>query len=667
MTNTSTKINEIITAFEKWFVNDIHSKIEDHYSNSITLDTISKFSQKEFEDFFLEFAKHGGKIQSGGARTANKLIENVHNNFEEFRQKILEPLRPNFDLYGWLKWAESFKFFGKGIATIYLNRVDKRKFVIVNNKSIEAYKLLGYKISSSPLEMTYSDLLKAQTDLIKQYPVLDNFFKADALAHYLIGTNEGKRFLEKGKTNYWVFQANPKHYDIINSLKNNSLKTWSVSAHKTEILIGDKVILWVTGDKQGCYALCEVTSPVYEALDDESEMKYYTFQRANEISSRVRIRITHNLVSNPITKDQISSFDELSKLKVGLQGTNFSASEVEYKTLLRLAETLKNKYSITRDSILKAIEIIDNNPNLRRGRESIEYDLVHNKIKYPPILVLSEANKVVGGQELLLSDFGNSTKNAFLILQSHGFIIERKTMNFSEQLFKFLAQSESGELTTSRYITNYENLKVKFGFGQGNQARITWIAFLGEGHTVPNGIYPVYLYFKKVKLLILAYGVSETSSPSVNWNLHNPKEISTYFKENQLGRPERYGNSYVFKTYNSTAYIDPNEINKDLSDIIQIYKQQIINRFPRVKMEQVPFNYKLFKESTDSANLFLDGSLILRFIAALLTKPFVILTGLSGSGKTKLAQAFSRWICETNDQVCLIPVGADIGQIGSLY
>jgi 5-methylcytosine-specific restriction endonuclease McrBC GTP-binding regulatory subunit McrB len=37
----------------------------------------------------------------------------------------------------------------------------------------------------------------------------------------------------------------------------------------------------------------------------------------------------------------------------------------------------------------------------------------------------------------------------------------------------------------------------------------------------------------------------------------------------------------------------------------------------------------------------------------------VILTGLSGSGKTKLAQAFVQWICESKDQYRIIPVGAD--------
>jgi 5-methylcytosine-specific restriction protein B len=43
----------------------------------------------------------------------------------------------------------------------------------------------------------------------------------------------------------------------------------------------------------------------------------------------------------------------------------------------------------------------------------------------------------------------------------------------------------------------------------------------------------------------------------------------------------------------------------------------------------------------------------------LATKPFVIFTGLSGSGKTKLAQTFAKWICEGEAQYKIIPVGAD--------
>lgn len=53
-----------------------------------------------------------------------------------------------------------------------------------------------------------------------------------------------------------------------------------------------------------------------------------------------------------------------------------------------------------------------------------------------------------------------------------------------------------------------------------------------------------------------------------------------------------------------------------------------------------------------------------RFIAALCSKRFLILSGLAGSGKTKLAQAFARWLtpaCEEGQHAAysIIPVGAD--------
>lgn len=45
-----------------------------------------------------------------------------------------------------------------------------------------------------------------------------------------------------------------------------------------------------------------------------------------------------------------------------------------------------------------------------------------------------------------------------------------------------------------------------------------------------------------------------------------------------------------------------------------------------------------------AANLRCEEEFLRRFVASLLAKRFVILTGLAGSGKTKLAQAFARWI-----------------------
>ncbi len=66
-----------------------------------------------------------------------------------------------------------------------------------------------------------------------------------------------------------------------------------------------------------------------------------------------------------------------------------------------------------------------------------------------------------------------------------------------------------------------------------------------------------------------------------------------------------------------------------------------------------------FLTAVESAGLTYSKSLINRFVASLLTKPFVILCGLSGSGKTKLAQAFARWICKERNQFTIVPVGSD--------
>ena len=66
-----------------------------------------------------------------------------------------------------------------------------------------------------------------------------------------------------------------------------------------------------------------------------------------------------------------------------------------------------------------------------------------------------------------------------------------------------------------------------------------------------------------------------------------------------------------------------------------------------------------FMNSAKSSNLSLEPSLARNFIASLIAKPFVILTGLSGSGKTKLAHAFATWISSSSEQYQIVAVGAD--------
>jgi hypothetical protein len=66
-----------------------------------------------------------------------------------------------------------------------------------------------------------------------------------------------------------------------------------------------------------------------------------------------------------------------------------------------------------------------------------------------------------------------------------------------------------------------------------------------------------------------------------------------------------------------------------------------------------------YHDSITNGGLTIDLILIRRFICALTAKRFGVLTGLSGSGKTKLAEAFAMWLCESPKQYQVVAVGAD--------
>lgn len=289
---------------------------------------------------------------------------------------------------------------------------------------------------------------------------------------------------------------------------------------------------------------------------------------------------------------------------------------------------------------------------------SSTYDVFYKNKLLPPKLIVSYANKFRNGTTLNRNDFeGGLNTECFKLLEENGFKIYPKT-NINPVLRMFIEQSKTGDLKTSKYPKKFKGLKLDISFGVGNLAKIPWISFLKDPNTTSKGIYPVYLLYKELNKLILAYGVSETNPPETSWDITNPKNISNFFQEENLGKPKRYGASYVYKVYEVRNLPSEETLDKDLSDLIEFYKN---HPAPNQKTAITPnsFDIHSFKKELQISGLSFNSKLITRFISSLLTKPFVILTGLSGSGKTKLAQSFVNWICEDKNLYKIVPVGAD--------
>lgn len=282
----------------------------------------------------------------------------------------------------------------------YLTFHNPEKYTFYKYSYYNSYcKILGVK--KAKINERYAHYLSLIDDLVEKYIKPDNEL-IEQVKSYIPQYYDGVNFKllaqdilfqtenMSAMVNYWIFQGNPKQFDFESAMKEEAVETWTVTAHKSAIKEGDKVIIWITGENAGCYALAEVTSKPYEKTSAKDD-KYWIEENKNiEV---VDIKITHNLTDNPLLKDEIETEKELTNLKVGNQGTNFAATEKEYRTILNLVEQgssfdevrkkFDSEYGPTLfqnfiNNLRKIISELDLKPN----DERIVYSIRHNRLNF---------------------------------------------------------------------------------------------------------------------------------------------------------------------------------------------------------------------------------------------------------------------------------------------
>lgn len=211
------------------------------------------------------------------------------------------------------------------------------------------------------------------------------------------------------------------------------------------------------------------------------------------------------------------------------------------------------------------------------------------------------------------------------------------------------------------HICQAHGIAMKTSFGMGAPTIIPWMACFYPGQTASKeGVYPVILYRRDNHTLSVCYGVSATTQAAEgDWPREWPAELVQTLP---FFGHKKYGESHELRLFQTDEREDYSGITDAFLHVMDDYLA-----LPRATPTLEPFMSKTsllaFREQSHAsftrAGLRVSDSLLLRFAASLLAKRFLILTGLSGSGKTKLGHAFAAWISETEDQYRLVAVGAD--------
>ena len=175
----------------------------------------------------------------------------------------------------------------------------------------------------------------------------------------------------------WIFQGNPKRYNIIEAIKNLKEIEWRTPQHSTKIKKGDKVYIWMSGPGGGIVATGTVKCNPVDRRPDQDDPYLLGHSLDTEIHKAVDIIITRNLFEcwHIIPRSILKENPDTCGLAIlsQPQSTNFAITMEEDTAI----EGLLNAPF---DDILPPIKVptqtVTENPNqkaLDRFKEEISY------------------------------------------------------------------------------------------------------------------------------------------------------------------------------------------------------------------------------------------------------------------------------------------------------
>ncbi|MEK0219748.1 MrcB family domain-containing protein [Bacillus proteolyticus] len=263
--------------------------------------------------------------------------------------------------------------------------------------------------------------------------------------------------------------------------------------------------------------------------------------------------------------------------------------------------------------------------------------------------------------------------------------LQARTERFAGHKMGAVVRHEMTTEITRLPFINHNQYVVTGSIGQGNWAAVPWLAVMNKEITTSTqrGYYIVYLFSEDMErlYLTLAQGVTETTKEEMQKIKEEIRERIHMSQKVKKDDDIFLGTSPKAKGYsNSTAAYIAYDVNKmpsetelveDLEEMLRYYEGFIAYKEEGTKYEMIYERKEVYLDQQSiidhvssyiqSKGFFYEKKDLVNFFLSLKTKPFVILSGISGTGKTKIVQWFAESLgaTEENGQFTLIPVRPD--------
>lgn len=263
--------------------------------------------------------------------------------------------------------------------------------------------------------------------------------------------------------------------------------------------------------------------------------------------------------------------------------------------------------------------------------------------------------------------------------------LQARTERFAGHKMGSVVRNEMTTEITRLPFIDHSQYVVTGSVGQGNWAAVPWLAIMNKDITTSTqrGYYIVYLFSEDMErlYLTLAQGVTETTKEEmqkIKEEIREQIHMSQKVKKDDdifLGtspKAKGYANSTAaYIAYDVNKMPSEKELVEDLEEMLRYYEGFIAYKEEGTKYEMIYERKEVYLDQQSiidyvssyiqSKGFFYEKKDLVNFFLSLKTKPFVILSGISGTGKTKIVQWFAESLgaTEENGQFTLIPVRPD--------